>query len=145
VLNRTLFQDNQDKVIWGTADTYKPRDGSKHILYSQDLNYAYRGIALEQLSLLEYCCIIDVQEVEEISEKSEKESNKYQKEKNTSFQFQYQHPLYVTHVQKIRSKFYIPLLAGAQPPNINFFNVNNTSFSTLSESNQAEARRCALY
>ena len=53
--------------------------------------------------------------------------------------------MYKTHVQKIRSKFYIPLLAGSQPPNINFFNVNNTTFSTLSESNQAEARRCALY
>ena len=53
VLNQTLFQDNQEKVTWGTADTYKPKDGSKHILYSQDFNYAFRGIALEQLSLLE--------------------------------------------------------------------------------------------
>ena len=65
----------------GTADTYKPRDGSKHILYSQDLNYAYRGIALEQLSLLEYCCIIDVQEVEEILEDIEKKIKQVPKRK----------------------------------------------------------------
>jgi hypothetical protein len=105
----------------------------------QDTHYQCRGINLENINLLEYCCTIDIiyknsnvkkkkknEEEEEEEEEGETEKNEEKGEtekneknarlKNATFEFKEDHPLYQSHIQRMRSKIFYPMLAGRSPP-----------------------------
>lgn len=78
----------------------------------QHIHWKYRGTNLQNFSLFEYCGIIDV-----IKKPKEKQTtSKRGRKSNSWFLFCSEHPLYETHVQRIRSKLMIPILSGTPPP-----------------------------
>ena len=95
------------------------------IAHPQDMDYAYRGKALKDLSLVEYACVIEI--VKQRSDKEQSESlhtgdadasstavdsalqYDRESERNTCYPFDLMPPLFVTHMQMVRNK---PLLWG---------------------------------
>jgi len=97
---------------------YKSKTG-KLIECSQWENYNGRGYSLRFLNFLDYLLIIDILPYSEEDNDSLNVSNiRKGRKKNGEFFFDPQHKLYRTCIQKIRSKFPYPVLAGAHPPNI---------------------------
>ena len=104
------------------------------IVVSQEMNYKFRGAELYTVQLYEYPCLIDVVLKKSDFKKIPKKSNgdfsdaessdeeaqypNAAKRRNTStcFNFDPRHPLFSSHHQRIRSKFYVPVLAGGVPP-----------------------------
>jgi hypothetical protein len=148
---------------WGSAPIYKlmQADGSEmSIAVPQDIDYAFRGDALRSLSLVEYPCIIEVilkpiskgKKGECCKESDTDSGDELQsstlhktKVRNTLFPFQRYHPLAKTHVQRIRSKLYIPCLAGDPPPTMQPFDTPGYTFSAMARKEQAKVREAARY
>ena len=104
------------------------------IAHPQDMDYAYRGKAVKDLSLVEYACVIEI--VKQCSDKEQSESlhtgdadasstavdsalqYDRESERNTCYPFDVMHPLFETHTQMVRTKLFIPLLCGGKPPNL---------------------------
>ena len=83
--NTNLPGTDNEKIDWGTADVFvkETKFGKKVVIYSQTLNYKFRGKDLYQLSPLEYGCIIEV--IEDKDEEKQDENIKCSgKQKNTS-------------------------------------------------------------
>ena len=98
------------------------------IAHPQDMDYAYRGKALKDLSLVEYACIIEI-----VKQRSDKEQSKSlhtgdadasstavdsvlqydrESEHNTGYPFDVMHPLFDTNTQMVCTKLFTPLLCG---------------------------------
>ena len=110
------------------------------IVVSQEMNYKFRGPELDTVTLYEYPCIIDVVlKKPDFKKASQRKSNigdvtddelsdeeaqdptvavaaKGRRNTSTCFNFDPRHPLFSTHHQRIRSKLYVPVLAGGVPP-----------------------------
>ena len=117
---------NKDDTITknGGATLYKVIHKNKFtvIPVSQDTHYSFRGTHLAELSLLEYCCIIEIIPRNEIL-KSHK--NVHKRQNNTIYAFQDMHLLHLSHAQRIGSKLLIPLLVGGCPKNFDTIDNNN--------------------
>ena len=86
------------------------------VAHPQDMDYAYRGKALKDLSLVEYACVIEI--VKQRSDKKQSESlhtgdadtsstavdsavqYDHESERNTCYPFDVMHPLFETHAHK---------------------------------------------
>lgn len=75
----------------------------------QFINYAFRGLALDGMTLYEYsACVVVVRA-------AGPELNRGRK-RNATFQFDDGHPLKKTHVQRLRSQQAVPVLCDGKPP-----------------------------
>jgi len=80
----------------------------------QEVDYRWRGKELETLCLYEYCALVSI-----VALKVDKLSTKKQgpgRPTNLVVEFDHQHPDSTTHMQQLKSKFLIPVLAGKGPP-----------------------------
>jgi hypothetical protein len=152
-VKEVVDENNYDSLIkeelishTGGATLYKIMVNNKQTIIpvSQDIHYGYRGKHLEDLSLLEYCCII-----EKIPLPSSKHNyiNIPKRRSNTIYDFQIMHPLHLSHGQRIRSKLLIPLLAGGSPKFFNTIDNNNMEsvFNNCSSSEKKRLHNAALY
>ena len=102
------------------------------IAHPQDMDYAYRGKELKDLSLVEYACVVEI--VKRRSDKEQPEESldtgdtddsalhyNRESERNTLYPFDVMHPLFATHRQMVRSKLFIPLLCGGKLQTSNNF------------------------
>ena len=102
------------------------------------MNYAHRGEALKHLNLLEYCCIIQV-----IPKKGQ---NTYKTRVHSmTYDFHSCHPLAKTHLQQVRSKMYIAVLAGGPPPEMQIFDEDITDLTQLSTKTRNSVANAARY
>ncbi|KAK3289325.1 hypothetical protein CYMTET_3224 [Cymbomonas tetramitiformis] len=129
---------NQAQPVQGDAGAtvYRGID-SEPVPVSQHTHYLYRGVDLAYLNLVEYGALVDVirqpkkPEDEEMLEPSslrgepdnhqdgpivDMAASRRGRPVNGVFNFHPDHPLHDTHVQRIRSKFKCPILAGGPPP-----------------------------
>ena len=99
------------------------------IAHPQDMDYAYWGRELKDLSLVEYACIVEIVKRRNDKEQPEKSLDtgdaddsalhyNRESERNTCYPFDVMHLLFATHMQMVRSKLFIPLLCGGKPPNL---------------------------
>ena len=85
-------------------------------------SYSLRGIELQHLSLYEYPALISIVEKQPIKPETDQlfdtddKNFKPGRHTNRTYNFDERHPLYHTHVQKIRSKQLCPILAGGPVP-----------------------------
>ena len=140
---------------WGSAPIYKVNvDGiEKSIVIRQDENYAHRGEALKHLNLLEYCCLIQVIEKKgdkrvsfESEHDVEKQETKYKtRVQNKTHAFHSCHPLARTHLQQVRSKMYIAVLAGGTTPEMVIFDEEITNLNDLTKKTRTSLTYAARY
>ena len=97
---------------YGTAQIF--RVGDTVIPVAQYTHYRYRGAELSKLNFYEWCAIISIEEIGTL--RSDAQPAIRRRRKNCTFQFAEGHPLRGTHIQKLRSKFQCPILAGGPPP-----------------------------
>lgn len=141
----SLNKDEETSEIGG-ATIYKVMIKNKFtvIPVSQHTHYAYRGKHLAEMSLLEYCCII---EIVPLPTKKNTSTNIPKRRSNTLFAFQVMHPLCTSHAQRIRSKLLIPLLVGGSPKNFNSIDNNNMQsiYKNCSRNEKKKLDNAALY
>ena len=96
------------------------------IPYNQVLLYAHRGPKLQNLSLMEYVCIIGVfpkasvqmETADTASDVTVSTAEKVAapgRKQNAVYEFDAEAPFRSTHIQKVRSKLYVPVVAGKLP------------------------------
>ena len=99
---------------------------------AQHEHYMYRGEGLKDFSFYEYCSIICITKKSKKKESNDEASsnstasqsgnnqtettNASGRIPNATYEFTSEHPLHLTHVQQLRSKQRIPVLAGPAPP-----------------------------
>ena len=126
---------------WGCAPIHTVIDDNgveKSIIVPQDINYAHRGEGLKHLNLLEYCCLIQVIPRKGISTYKTKVQN-------MTYNFHSCHPLAKTHLQQVRSKMYIAVLAGGPPPEMKVFDEYITELSDLSSKTRNTVTNAARF
>ncbi len=129
---------NQARMVQGDAGAtvYRGFD-SVPVPVSQHTHYLYRGAELAELNLVEYGALVDVirqpknpedeEMLEPTSPRGEPDNHedcpnvgmaapRRGRPVNGVFDFHPDHPLHDTHVQRIRSKFKCPILAGGPAP-----------------------------
>jgi len=87
-------------------------------------------------------------QVNEQDETQEEEANhepQRGRTSNTCFEFGPAHPLFLTHTQRIRSKQFIPVLAGGPPPSFRYLDRPDRSFAEANETARKELQRAARY
>jgi hypothetical protein len=144
-----LGKYESDTICPGTSTFYEANKNNAFISIpvSQDINYAYRGIHLKEISCqFEYMSIIEIVPIN---------ANKISKsiligpkrKNNTTYAFQKMHPLHLIHHQKIRSKLLIPLLVGGSPMNFNAIDDNNVHhiYSKCSDIDKKYLDKAAMY
>ena len=148
ISNEHLGKYESDTICPGTSTFYEVKTNYSNfcIPVSQDINYAYRGIQLKELSLFEYMSIIEIVPI--LIKKITKNTIILpQRKNNTTYKFQIMHPLHLTHHQKIRSKLLIPLLVGGSPMNFNAIDDNNIYhiYSNCSDVDKKYLNKAAMY
>ena len=95
---------------------------------TQEEHYKFRSSALEFMSLYVYAGVVVVvtksgsrQTNEEMTSSTDTAlhsttTNRRGRKANATFDFDPRHSLFATHTQRLRSKHFIPILAGAPPP-----------------------------
>ena len=111
--------------------------GGKYISVPQHIHYAYRGSELQTFCFQEYICIITVLPMTKPRQQEEgvDGSSNDTTYRNARFHFHRGHPLYLTHIQMIRSSISVPILTGKKPPRI----------SQSADWSQAKKTECAEY
>ena len=110
--------DGIEEQVNESKKLYKSKTGNL-IECTQFENYNGRGYSLRHLNFIDYLMIIDIVPYSEDENDPSKVTNlRKGRKKNGEFFFDHQHKLYRTYMQKIRSKFPYPVLAGANPPTI---------------------------
>lgn len=122
----------------GGTEIKRDADG-KIVAVDQYVHYRWRGKELGDLNFYEYCALIIVSEKEKLegmsdegSEGNEQGNNAPgpvqgtaqqpaarqagKRQKNGRFEFLEAHPLHETHIQRLRSKIAVPVLAGKPRP-----------------------------
>lgn len=120
------FQDLQNDYNnsggWSTAPIYKSKSG-RQIVATQHYNYAHRGKDLQHLNFLEYTSIMDIK-----YKKYRGTGNNSKRGLNASFLFDSLHKLSDTLDQVIRSKVFVPILAGRSPPTFRCLDGNGSAY-----------------
>lgn len=130
--NEDRCQEDQSQG-YSTASVYTVNNN--RIAVPQHLHYAFRGERLQFLNLYEWAALISVEPINKIvPNESSTTTNDLQdkgdittheanhqhriaagRPSNSTFQFAPEHPLFFTHVQRIRSKTKIPISVGRKP------------------------------
>jgi len=144
------------KVTFGGAQIFRVPDADgkmKIIGVTQDQSYAHRGVALLELNLLEYTCIIEVvpkrqrgeadKEREEENGEADKEAEEIKtgtsnagRPTSTTFDLGPLHPLHGTHTQRIRSKLLVPILTGMSPPSFAHLEAPDMGYSNCTRAGE---------
>ena len=114
-------QDDDDLEYDESRQIITDDDGTIRTL-GQHEHYMYRGDALKDFSFYEYCSIINItkKQVKKQpitgSQPPEGPALPAGRNGNATFEFSSEHPMKATHVQQLRSKQRVPILAGPPPP-----------------------------
>ncbi len=90
-----------------------------HNLSDPTTKHYHSGLAFVHYSQLDFECIIQLQEKNQLQEKVEstnKSSKDCGRKPRPTFNLGINHPLYTSHVGVIRMKMCTPMFAGAPPP-----------------------------
>ena len=109
---------------FGNSEIYKGPEGI--VAVPQHIHYSFRGHHLLHYSLYEYAALIDIiPKKKKNSEKTDDQlENHYENKKgrktNALYEFDTKHPLFQTHIQRIRSKIKVPAIVDRtpKPPNL---------------------------
>ena len=131
----TVLQAGEESILdEAQFDVDQPATGEvavnkegRIIVVSQHVHYQYRGEDLRDFNLYEYAgCIKIVKKLPQNEKQSkcqqegDNQSNDNDftpgRKQNNSFAFACGHPFVETHEQRLRSKQFVPILAGAPPP-----------------------------
>jgi hypothetical protein len=94
---------------------------------TQDMNYMHRSDTLRSMTLYEYTAMVHVVKITSHSTAEPLDDGETTimlegvsrgRRPNATIPFTDAHPLHVTHVQKLRSKFAVPILTGRCPPSL---------------------------
>lgn len=90
---------------------------------TQEEHYKYRSSVLEFMSLYVYAGVVVVVAKNDGSNQTSSTPREQStsrtpggRRRNATFDFDPRHPLFATHTQRLRSKHFVPILAGAPPP-----------------------------
>ena len=104
---------------FGNSEIYKGPEGI--VAVPQHIHYSFRGHHLLHYSLYEYAALIDIiPKKKKNSEKTDDQlENHYENKKgrktNALYEFDTKHPLFQTHIQRIRSKIKVPAIVDRTP------------------------------
>ena len=86
----------------------------------QEVDYQFRGVELKPLMFYEYCALIRTEEITDTNAESNMKSDLSGpgRKLNGRFNFDSRHPLALTHIQVMLSKFLIPILCGPPCPRL---------------------------
>ena len=124
-----LLQGQDHLIADAQLAVDEPATGEIHLNKSghvtvvpQYVHYMFRGVHLVDFSLYDYAgCVLIVKKNTHSDDKNEADEDYenhdlHGRHKNKTFAFDPRHPLFETHEQHLRSKQFVPILAGVPPP-----------------------------
>lgn len=115
---RTYGSSGSESEVEGVEEVVTYKRKKPHVAANQHTNYAYRGLALAHLNLLEYVSIIDEPSKPTATDKNGAHRGRLQ---SARFDFDDNHPLVkhgYTHNQKLLSLQKTPIITGKSPPRL---------------------------
>ena len=110
------FEEVEIEGHFSSAKIYNGSSGN--VVVPQHINYAFRGMNLQDFSLYEYVSIISVvpRSNKEKSGETQGRQTAAGRPANGRFNFHSNHPLFKTHTQQLRSNMKIPVPVKIPPP-----------------------------
>ena len=126
----SLFDDIEIEVDEPTVGEIHFNKHGHVTIVPQHIHYQFRGEELKDFCLYDYAgCVTVAKKKSKLNSNSDVEQNDdtyeecddltpamHGRHKNKKFPFNARHPLFDTHEQRLRSKQFVPILAGAPPP-----------------------------